>query len=201
MSDRTLHSAALVGSRICHDLISPLGAINNGLELLMMSGVPNSPEMALIKESINAANARIRMFRIAYGSPSTEQVLGRSEVTSILRDVTHGTRITIHWEPVADLSRSEVQLAFLAIQCAEPSIPYGGEMRINHDGERWQLSLKGDRIGLDPALAALLGSGDTDQTPSVSPAQVQFMLLPIAARALGRTPSFSQQPDEALLTV
>jgi len=40
----------LIGSRICHDLISPVGAINNGLELLLMSGMNMSPEVALIDE-------------------------------------------------------------------------------------------------------------------------------------------------------
>ena len=59
---------ALVGSRICHDLISPLGAIGNGLELLQLSGLPQGPEWALIAESVENASARIRFFRIAYGA-------------------------------------------------------------------------------------------------------------------------------------
>jgi len=40
MGEQNLHFSALVGSRICHDLISPIGAINNGMELLSMSGTP-----------------------------------------------------------------------------------------------------------------------------------------------------------------
>ncbi len=44
--------AALVGSRICHDLISPIGAIGNGVELMMMEGAAKGPEMALITESV-----------------------------------------------------------------------------------------------------------------------------------------------------
>ena len=57
----------LIGSRICHDLISPLGAIGNGVELLTMSGMTEVPEMTLISESVENANARIRFFRIAFG--------------------------------------------------------------------------------------------------------------------------------------
>jgi histidine phosphotransferase ChpT len=48
MSDDIKDTSALLGSRICHDLISPLGAISNGLELLAMSGIASSPEMTLI---------------------------------------------------------------------------------------------------------------------------------------------------------
>ena len=56
--------AALLGSRLCHDLVSPLGAIGNGLELLEVSGdfpgIAKSGEMMLIAESLEAARARIR---------------------------------------------------------------------------------------------------------------------------------------------
>ena len=55
--------AALLGSRICHDLISPLGAIGNGIELLELSGI-DSPEVALIREAVADANRRIKLFRI-----------------------------------------------------------------------------------------------------------------------------------------
>jgi histidine phosphotransferase ChpT len=97
MSEHSLEFAALVGSSICHDLISPIGAINNGMELMSMSGMASSPEMALISESVDAANARIRFFRIAYGAPSETQLLGRSEVSSILRDTSRGSRLSLNW--------------------------------------------------------------------------------------------------------
>ena len=58
---------ALVGSRLCHDLISPLGAIGNGVELLTMTATTLSPELQLITESVAAANARIKFFRLAFG--------------------------------------------------------------------------------------------------------------------------------------
>jgi len=58
--------AALIGSRICHDLISPVGAVGNGLELMQMAGGKLLPEMALIEESVEAARLRILFFRIAY---------------------------------------------------------------------------------------------------------------------------------------
>ncbi|HMS96693.1 MAG TPA: histidine phosphotransferase, partial [Tabrizicola sp.] len=58
--------AALIASRICHDLISPLGAIGNGVELLAMERA--GPELDLLSESVAHANARIRLFRISFGA-------------------------------------------------------------------------------------------------------------------------------------
>jgi len=81
---------ALVGSRICHDLISPIGAIGNGVELLQMESAAQGPELALISESVTNANARIRFFRIAFGAAGRDQRIGRSEVAGILADLYRG---------------------------------------------------------------------------------------------------------------
>jgi histidine phosphotransferase ChpT len=108
---------ALIGSRICHDLISPIGAIGNGVELLMMEGTAGGPEIALIAESVANANARIRYFRVAFGSAGRDQRIGRGEIVSIIEDTTRGGRLVIDWQGPPDMARREVKLAFLAIQC------------------------------------------------------------------------------------
>ena len=113
---------ALLGSRICHDLISPIGAISNGVELLMMDGSTMGPEIALISESVANANARIRFFRVAYGISGADQRIGKAEVVSILSDLTRGGRLTIDWRGPADLPRREVKLAFLLIQLPWASV-------------------------------------------------------------------------------
>ena len=116
MDSRHVNLSALIGSRICHDLISPIGAINNGLELLGMSGDQSGPEMDLIQESVGNASARIRYFRVAFGAAG-EQTMGRSEITSILGDVVSGARLDVAWGPMDAQPRSEVRLAFLALLC------------------------------------------------------------------------------------
>jgi histidine phosphotransferase ChpT len=79
--------AALVGARICHDLISPIGAIGNGMELLALSGVPPSPELELIEDSLRNAMARVQFFRIAFGAAEAGQVVSRSEILDTLQGV------------------------------------------------------------------------------------------------------------------
>ena len=92
MGQSNINLSALIGSRICHDLISPIGAINNGLELLDMSGRTSGPELDLIQESVGNASARIRFFRIAFGAAG-DQMMGRAEVVSILKDLMDRTRL------------------------------------------------------------------------------------------------------------
>ena len=69
---------ALLGSRICHDLISPLGAIGNGVELLSLSGVRAESELSLIARSVESANTKIRFFRIAFGATTADQLVSAS---------------------------------------------------------------------------------------------------------------------------
>lgn len=203
MSDLNLQCAALVGSRICHDLISPIGAINNGMELLAMGGAGGGPEMALITESVEAANARIRFFRIAYGAPNDTQFLGRPEINALLRDITRGSRLELRWEPAEDISRTEVQLAFLAIQCAEQALPYGGALAVTRGpGGDWCLELTSARITIDPDLWQQLSTPagtEQDTGTPVMPAHVQFLLLPIHAAANGRRVQFRETTNGAEL--
>jgi len=62
MTISTDELSALLGSRLCHDLISPIGAISNGMQLLEMTTSP-TPEVELIRQSVDNVNARIRYFR------------------------------------------------------------------------------------------------------------------------------------------
>lgn len=171
---------ALIGSRICHDLISPLGAISNGLELIEMSGTSPTPEFDLIRDSIANANSKIRFFRIAYGKAENGATLARSEIASVLDDYFHGSRLTVLWHPVRELQRRDVKRAFLAIQCLESALPRGGEISVTSDGHDWILTAETDRVKTDPACWALLeGHGSAED---LSPAQVQFGMLAMLSR-------------------
>ena len=112
MSDDRAALAALVGSRLCHDLISPISAIQNGLELIALeqaSAAP-APEMQLIQDSCTNATARIRLFRVAFGSAGSEQVMSSRDMADILAGVTQGGRIAASWTLSEDLPRFEAQL-------------------------------------------------------------------------------------------
>ena len=168
--------AALVGSRICHDLISPIGAIGNGVELFVMETAMKGPELSLITESVGHANARIKFFRIAFGATGTDQRMGSPEVKSILAGMTEGGRFAIDWQSPGDLARRDVKLVFLLILCLETALPYGGQISVSWVDARWSLRAVGPRIKIEAGLWECLIAPDA--TVEVGPAQVQFLLVP-----------------------
>jgi histidine phosphotransferase ChpT len=176
--------AALIGSRICHDLISPIGAIGNGVELLMMDGAAKTPELALIAESVANANARIRFFRVCFGASGTDQRIARGDVAGIIADMTRGGRLQVDWISPPDLSRREVKLAFLLLQCLESAMAYGGRVRIEQGETGWTMQAEAPRLKIDPALWEIL----TERNPpaDIGAGQVHFALVPEELRAQGK---------------
>jgi histidine phosphotransferase ChpT len=188
--------AALIGSRLCHDLISPLGAIANGVELLTLDGKGHGPEVALIAESVASANARIRFFRIAYGSFSTGQNLARSELAQTVSDWCAHGRLKVVWRAPGDHPRSEAKLVFLALQCLETATPRGGEISVEHDGAGWECVVAAPVIKRDPDSWQMLV--DPAHRPRLSAAQVQFGLLQQALQHQRRRVTV-QQDDGAMV--
>ena len=178
--------AALIGSRICHDLISPIGAIGNGVELLMMDGSIKGPEMALISESVAQANARIRFFRIAFGAADQrDQRVARTDVQSILSDQTRGGRLAVQWTSESDLPRVDVKLAFLILLCLENALPFGGRITVTQEDDRWFVKAQSERLKREPALWAHLS--DASLPADITPARVHFALVPTELRRAART--------------
>ncbi|WP_424943020.1 histidine phosphotransferase family protein [Aliiroseovarius crassostreae] len=175
MTTETRDLTALIGSRICHDLISPLGAIGNGVELLELSGLGDSPEMALISESVQNANARIRFFRIAFGAANEDQRVAESEVRAVLAPGADSRKIDITWNPTGDQPRGQVKLAFLVLQCMETAMPWGGRIVVNEQDGHWSLWAEAERFNADPALWGLLTQPNPDL--DVLPAQVHYALV------------------------
>lgn len=185
--------AALIGSRICHDLISPLGAIGNGVELLEMTGAGASPEVALISESVANANARIRFFRVAFGAAGSGGMVPAGEIRSVLAAVARGSRLGIDWQVAGDVPRALAKLAFLALQCLETALPWGGEIIVTTSDGGWCAEGRAARLNIDGALWSNLSAASPD--PAIAPALVQFALLPVEARMMGRPLGWSQQAD------
>ena len=187
MGDSNVNLASLIGSRICHDLISPIGAITNGLELLDLTGSAEGPEMELIADSVGNAGARIRFFRIAYGAAG-DQMMGRPEVASVLDDLTRGGRLVVKWGPLEAQPRAEVRLAFLALQCLETAMPYGGNVQIAVEDGQWSVSGNAKKLNINQGLWDFTGKTDNVE---ITPALVQFALLPAVATDVGRVPKMA----------
>ena len=180
MDNQHLELATLIGSRICHDLISPIGAIDNGLELLGMADGGMGPELSLINESVTNASARIRFFRLAFGAAGSQEISAH-EIQTILRDVSAGQKVSFSWKSDRAVIRSDVRAIFLAEQCLESAMPYGGDITIRPDGDHWLVVGQAKKINVDEKLWSLLGGGKAGK--DILPAHVHFPLLAQHCRA------------------
>lgn len=170
--------AALIGSRICHDLISPIGAISNGLELVgMTDATPSGPEMSLIQQSCDNATARIRFFRIAFGTAADARDIAVTEARKTLVNHYAGTRISAEWHSTQDFGRDITQLAYLAALCLEAALPQGGVIRLELSKEAIVGTAQGRQIRRDQPVWCLFAESKTEASPDIIPAHVQFPLL------------------------
>lgn len=88
----------LMASRLCHDVISPVGAINNGLELLQELGVEHGGEaIGLIAKSADQANRRLRLFRYAYGAAGGKDLVDAKDLRRSAFDFLEGGRAVLEW--------------------------------------------------------------------------------------------------------
>lgn len=168
--------SALVSARLCHDLISPMGAIGNGLELLQMAGGgPGAAELALVNDSLATALAKLRFYRVAFGPADAQARQSLEEAAQITDAMFHG-RFTVAWTGGnRDLPRPVVRLTYLAILCLEKSLPMGGLVRIGLADGRITLAVDGRRTAPPAELWAHVTDGAP--LPELKPDGVQFALL------------------------
>lgn len=174
MNHQSSQMAALMASRICHDLVSPVGAIANGLELLEMSGEA-SPELDLIRDSVTGASSQLKLFRIAFGTASPDQQVPADGLAEAAMAAA-GNRLSLDWRPDAAVSRPLAKRLCLGLMCFETALPYGGAVSVRPLDEGFSLTAEAERQRDCPELWGWLdGSPAPDEPPAA--ASLHFMLL------------------------
>src|SRR5258708_19826022 len=95
-----LQFAELMAARLCHDLVGPIGAVANGVELLTDGGSGDAEVTGLIAVSARQATRRLQWFRVAFGSASglpTSAMFG--ETRRLAQGLFEGGRGTLDWAP------------------------------------------------------------------------------------------------------
>jgi histidine phosphotransferase ChpT len=192
--------ADLIGSRLCHDLSNPLGAIGNGVELLEMTGGGGGPEMSLIRDAVADALARVRFLRLAFGHAGPDHLTSGREARAAVGDLYRQSRIVPDWTPQGDLPRLQVKLGFLMLLCADTALPMGGRVTVAADGAgRWTLEALSDRIVVDEGLWSVLRFGPAAAGRPLRPAEVQFPLLRETATATGADVTYLHEDGRLIL--
>jgi histidine phosphotransferase ChpT len=124
--------AALLCSRVCHDIISPVGAINNGLELLDEGGA-DADAMDLIRTSALNASVRLKFARLAFGaSGSVGASIDTGEAEKAVIDYVSADKKTeVTWSgPRAIIPKNQVKLLLNLFLVAYGAIPRGGQIDV-----------------------------------------------------------------------
>jgi histidine phosphotransferase ChpT len=172
----TVDISALVSARLCHDLVSPLGAIGNGIELMQMTGAGRSKaEFALISDSLENALGKLKFLRVAFGPAEAAARQSFDEAGQICSAAFQG-RFAVAWLTGArDMPRSTAKAVYLALLCLEKSLPLGGTVEVRASEDRADMRVEGRRTAAPLELWAHVLEGRP--LPPVGSEAVQFVLL------------------------
>ena len=196
--------ASLLCSRLCHDLMSPVGALNNGIELLADEQDPDMRDrcLELLADSARATATKLKFFRLAFGAAGGfgEQV-DTGEARAALEGLlgTDG-KVELGWM-VADpkLSKGATKLLLNLALIAGDALVRGGRLDIGaetSDGTEIAIRAEGPRIVIDPAVRETLLNGAGE---GVEPRTAGAWLAHSLASEAGGAIQLSQPSDDVLV--
>ncbi len=167
----------LLASRICHDLVSPVGAINNGVEFLEESAGGGDDEfkegLNLIAHSASMASAKLMAFRIAYGAGGRDPNIKPEDVQKAFSELIRGDgKISQTWDPYGNLGPNPLPYGFCkmlmcGMMLAQECLIKGGyiSVRPTSDGNT-QIIAEGDTVllreNVEAALSQNIAAEDLD---------------------------------------
>ena len=200
-----LELAALLCSRVCHDLISPVGAIVNGLEVLDDDPKPEDREFALdlIRKSAKTASARLQFCRLAFGAAgSAGAQIDLGDAQNMARGHFEDDKTKIVWNlPRILLAKNRVKLLLNMMVIAQQTIPRGGVLTVDAVGEGDMIGFRVAANGLNARLpqniAEMLASGHTN---AVDAHAVQPYYTRLLALACGLKVGLATEGDAIVVT-
>lgn len=195
--------AALLCSRVCHDVISPVGAINNGLELLDEGGA-DVDAMDLIRTSALNASVRLKFARLAFGaSGSAGSSIDTGEAEKAAKDFAAAEKKTeVTWTgPRAIAAKNRVKLLLNLFLVAYSAIPRGGSVDVALEAPEFDavftLTVKGRMLRVPPKFLQLF-EGKLDEAVDAHAIQPYYTLL--LAEESGMEISYVVNEDNIVFT-
>lgn len=190
-----LDLAALVASRVCHDVISPVGAIVNGLELMEDGADEATTELALdlIRKSAKTASARLQFCRIAFGAAgSAGSAIDTRDAHQVAANFLNDDRTTVDWHiPPAFLPKNRVKLLLNLMLLAAGAIPRGGTIKVTMTGEGdtagFDILITGLNARVPPNAVELLAGIPGNEQGTIDAHAIQPYYAGLLARAAGMT--------------
>ena len=191
-----LDLAALLCSRVCHDIISPVGAIINGLEVLEDESDASMREVALdlIKRSAEGASARLQFCRLAFGAAgSVGASIDTGDAENVARGLLETEKTALAWRAQRQfLPKNKVKLLLNLSQIAAATIPRGGVVEVDVTGEGDAVSLKVSSKGANARLQAGFADLLSGAASKVDAHSIQPYFAGLVAKECGMTIAVEQ---------
>src|SRR5437588_3419962 len=186
-----LDLAALLCSRVCHDLISPTGAIVNGIEVLEDGADAETKSFALdlIKKSARTASARLQFCRLAFGAAgSAGAQIDIGDAEAMARGFIEDGKVTLAWNlPRLLMPKNRVKLLLNMLIIASQTIPRGGTLVVEPAGADpstgFRITASGLNARIPQALPVLLEG--SSENGSIDAHAIQPFYAGLLARACG----------------
>ncbi|KMO43764.1 histidine phosphotransferase [Methylobacterium tarhaniae] len=196
-----LDLSALLCSRVCHDVISPVGAIVNGLEVLEDEDSAEMRDFALdlIRKSARQASARLQFARIAFGAAgSAGASIDLADAENVARGMFGDDKTQLTWSaPRALFPKNKVKLLLNLVVIAVTAIPRGGVIDVAVTGEAeapvFVLTAKGAYARIPPHVEKLIAG--TPDSGTVDAHAIQPFYAGLVARAAEMGVTFSIEGD------
>jgi histidine phosphotransferase ChpT len=164
MSDSSVEFASLLCSRLCHDLLSPVGAMSNGLELLADEDDPDmrARVMELLADSARASADRLKFFRLAFGAGGGfGETLAADEVKAAVVGLVRGNpRIELGWMvEIPAIPKTAAKILLNLAMVAFDALVRGGRLTIGVEQGEVVVRAEGPRIVLDAEIRTVLADG------------------------------------------
>jgi histidine phosphotransferase ChpT len=198
--------ASLMCSRLCHDLLSPVGALNNGLELLADETDPAMRErcMELLADSARTSANKLKFFRLAFGAAGGfgDQVDVREARQAIEALIAEGKGKALAWLVEADtLPKSAVKVLLNLSLIGGDALVRGGTLSIGAEENGGQVEIvvqgEGPRVLLDAEIVRTLRDGEAEGGVTARTAAAYMIHAIVAER--GGSVQVSQPADGVLI--
>jgi histidine phosphotransferase ChpT len=199
-----LDLAALLCSRVCHDLISPVGAIVNGLEVLGEAKDEETKTFAmdLIKKSAGTASAKLQFCRIAFGAAgSAGAQIDTGDAEKVARGFLEDEKTKIAWNlPRLLMPKNRVKLLLNMLLIAAQAIPRGGNLTIDPVGAGETMGFKVSATGTNAKIPpnAPLVSGEPG-AEALDAHRIQPFYAGLLAKACGLTATVAMDGDAVVV--
>lgn len=207
----SLRLAQLMCSRLCHDLITPVGAISTGLEILEESEGDFDPElMSLTSSSAKNAAQRLVYYRAAFGFSSISAYDSIEKIIQVIKSYLLTYKVDLEWslsgEPESNLVKDFARVIINLVGVIVETAPYGGKLTLeficNDEGMTSYFSLTGDLVGLKKdSKQALIGAfSEEDITPHNVQSYLIYLFLKMKEASLEITKDSKQDVSLTMTT-